>query len=49
MNHKNAIRTRVDNKPKTYPIKIYFPTISRDILQKNLFDNYGRKSNTSTL
>ena len=49
MNHKNAIRTRVDNKSKTYPIKIYFPTISRDILQKNLFDNNGRKLNTSTL
>lgn len=49
MNHKNAIRTRVDNKSRTYPIKIYFPTISRDILQKNLFDNNGRKLNTSTL
>ena len=49
MNHKNALRTRVDNKSRTYPIKIYFPTISRDILQKNLFDNNGRKLNTSTL
>jgi hypothetical protein len=49
MNRKNTIRSTVDNKAKTYPIKIYFPTISRDILQKNLFDNNGRKSNTSTL
>ena len=48
MNRRNTIRSMVDNKPKTYPIKIYFPTISRDILQKNLFDNNGRKSNTST-
>ena len=49
MNRRNTTRSTVDNKPKTYPIKIYFPTISRDILQKNLFDNNGRKSNTSTL
>jgi hypothetical protein len=49
MNRRNTIRSTDDNKPKTYPIKIYFPTISRDILQKNLFDNNGRKSNTSTL
>lgn len=49
MKHGNAIRSMVDNKPKTYPIKIYFPTISRDILQKNIFDNNGRKNNTSTL
>ena len=49
MKRGNAIRSKPDNKPNSYPIKIYFPTISRDIVQKNVIDNNGRKSNTSLL
>jgi hypothetical protein len=49
MKRGNAIRSKPDNKPNSYPIKIYFPTISRDIIQKNVFDNNGRKSNASLL
>jgi hypothetical protein len=44
-----AIRAKLDNKPNSYPIKIYFPTISRDIIQKTVIDNNGRKSNVSPL
>ena len=47
MNRGKAIRTKLDSKPNSYPIKIYFPTISRDIIQKNVIDNNGRKSNVS--
>lgn len=49
MKRGNAIRSKTDNKPNSYPIKIYFPTISRDIIQKNVIDNNGRKSNVSPL
>ena len=49
MKRGNAIRSKPDNKPNSYPIKIYFPTISRDIIQKNVIDNNGRKSNASPL
>ena len=49
MKRVNTIRTKSDNKPKSYPIKIYFPTISRDIIQKTVIDNNGRKGNASTL
>ena len=49
MNRGKAIRTKLDSKPNSYPIKIYFPTISRDIIQNTVFDNNGRKGNTSPL
>jgi len=49
MKRGNAIRSKTDNKPNSYPIKIYFPTISRDIIQKNVIDNNGRKSSISPL
>jgi len=49
MKRGNTIRSKTDNKPNSYPIKIYFPTISRDIIQKNVIDNNGRKSNSSPL
>jgi hypothetical protein len=49
MKRGNATRSKTDNKPNSYPIKIYFPTISRDIIQKNVIDNNGRKSNVSPL
>ena len=49
MQSGNPVRTKFDNKPKSYPIKIYFPTISREILEKNIIDNNGRKSNASAL
>jgi hypothetical protein len=49
MKRVNTIRNKSDNKPKSYPIKIYFPTISRDIIQKTVIDNNGRKGNASTL
>lgn len=49
MNRGKAIRNKLDSKPNSYPIKIYFPTISRDIIQNTVFDNNGRKGNTSPL
>lgn len=49
MNRGKAIRNKLDSKPNSYPIKIYFPTISRDIIQQTVFDNNGRKGNTSPL
>jgi hypothetical protein len=49
MNRGKAIRNKLDSKPNSYPIKIYFPTISRDIIQHTVFDNNGRKGNTSPL
>ena len=49
MNRGKAIRTKLDSKPNSYPIKIYFPTISRDIIQQTVFDNNGRKGNVSPL
>ena len=49
MNRGKAIRNKLDSKPNSYPIKIYFPTISRDIIQNTVFDNNGRKGNVSPL
>jgi hypothetical protein len=49
MKRGNAIRAKSENKPNSYPIKIYFPTISRDIIQKTVIDNNGRKGNVSTI
>jgi hypothetical protein len=49
MKRGNAIRAKSENKPNSYPIKIYFPTISRDIIQKSVIENNGRKGNVSTI
>jgi hypothetical protein len=49
MKRGNAIRAKSDNKPNSYPIKIYFPTISRDIIQRTVIENNGRKGNSSSL
>jgi len=49
MKRGNAIRAKSENKPNSYPIKIYFPTISRDIIQKTVIDNNRCKGNVSSI